>query len=684
MPITLSESNNVQDFNNPGFGPETVFAAGGDDFLTSNTLGGSFFLGQTGNDTLVALGPSDSMFGGKDEDSLRGKVDRVYLSGNDGSDVIIAEGSDSTLYGGKGQDTLQGLNARNRLSADKDDDFVLGGIQGNDSLFGGGGNDTIGFTTAGGGNNTAVNNGSASTVGSNQGGNLVYADGAINDQNVLTEDVEDGGNDYIYGVGNRDRLYGGRGNDSIRGRGSNSYFDGGTGNDTIDHLNYTTTSFLGIPEQVLVDRSTLWGGEGDDCLLGGYSGFDRGQNSIAGGAGNDTIEGYAARDILSGGDGNDQIKTVADTVFINGGGYTTLPGWAGRNTLDGGAGNDTLTAAFISDTMVGGTGNDSLSGVFNRATGDDGNDTIDARSMTFGSSPGQIPAGTIPGNIQINLVGGLGDDVLWGNTSPSASNVFDGSAGNDTMYFGNAYDKITGVYDGNDWLDLTRLPAGTTPISISDFSGNNVFVGGNTIAVPLYLTAGTGADNILGGASNDWLVGGQGNDSLFGLDGDDTLNSGGVGSSSLFGGRGRDCLIGGSGSDSYYFNSVADASGNGTAADFITSFVSSFSSGGVNADKFILSATNFSFPTTGVLSDPNRFVEIAGTSVYVDSATAGTPNSASINGPVVIYERPGGANGGTVKYDPDGRGAQPAITLAVLAPISGETPFLQRVDFTII
>jgi Ca2+-binding RTX toxin-like protein len=131
----------------------------------------------------------------------------------------------------------------------------------------------------------------------------------------------------------------------------------------------------------------LYGGDGDDFLLGG-----NGANLLSGGAGKDDLIGGSGADRMYGGPGNDGSRGQ--------GGNDVMSDEAGMNSFDGGAGNDTL---------YGGTGTDNL-------RGGDGNDTIHGRDGTD------------------YLFGGAGNDRLY--SSPSAADSFreriDGGANVDT------------------------------------------------------------------------------------------------------------------------------------------------------------------------------------------------------------------------------------------------------------
>ena len=107
-----------------------------------------------------------------------------------------------------------------------------------------------------------------------------------------------------------------------------------------------------------LDKSatTLHGLAGNDSLVGGIA-----NDLLYGDAGNDTLWGNAGNDTLYGDDGDDELR-----------------GGSGNDTLYGGTGNDTLEGNAGNDTLVGGTGNDRLEGgegddvyIFSKGDGED-------------------------------------------------------------------------------------------------------------------------------------------------------------------------------------------------------------------------------------------------------------------------------------------------------------------------
>jgi len=139
-----------------------------------------------------------------------------------------------------------------------------------------------------------------------------------------------GGDDFVFGNGSDDTIYGGSGMDSLGGN----------------------------------DGDDLLYGQGDDDWISGGAGRD----NIFGGSGNDWIFGGEGADSINGGSGNDTL--FGDYIV----GSTPEKGWVNYDDLiHGGAGNDQIMGAFGNDTLRGGTGEDVLFG----GSGDDvlfGND----------------------------------------------------------------------------------------------------------------------------------------------------------------------------------------------------------------------------------------------------------------------------------------------------------------------
>jgi alkaline phosphatase len=114
---------------------------------TDNYINGSqnaeTFVGEAGNDLIIALGDNDTVAG------LAGD-DQIY--GGDGNDVLRGDenerspggqpGGDDMIYGGTGNDRIGGKGGNDKLYGDDGDDQIWGD-DGDDLLHGGFGNDTL-------------------------------------------------------------------------------------------------------------------------------------------------------------------------------------------------------------------------------------------------------------------------------------------------------------------------------------------------------------------------------------------------------------------------------------------------------------------------------------------------------------------------------------------------------------
>jgi VCBS repeat-containing protein len=136
------------------------------------------------------------------------------------------------------------------------------------------------------------------------------------------------------------------------------------GDTAVDHFSYTVTDGHGLTSTATVDVTitgiadgvTVAGGNGNDIVQG-----TSGEDTLSGGNGNDTLYGLDGHDVLVGGNGND--------LLFGGTGNDRLYGDNGDDRLDGGAGNDRISGGNGSDVLIGGAGNDIF--VFGRGGGSD-------------------------------------------------------------------------------------------------------------------------------------------------------------------------------------------------------------------------------------------------------------------------------------------------------------------------
>ncbi len=391
----------------------------------------------------VLLGSGDDRFDGADG-ALAGTV-----IGGDGDDVIASGRLDDYLVG----DVVQ-RDWTEILDEDGDRLELLSDPAGDDSLYGGAGDDTI----------------TGDYVGLPSVSGVAF-------------------------VGN-DLLHGGDGNDRIAG----------------DVLTYDETRLVGIFDDELdgqrVGLDTIYGGEGDDIISGdifgdvaggdggpgGPPGLDEegepidgeggrdgvdgprpGVDTIFGGAGDDVIYGDASGDKRAGRVATDVVPPAPDPdpddgAFIGFNGSPGQPGLPqdGGDSLFGGEGNDVLfgdvggdildRASSGSDLLVGGAGDDTLvgdaggnifefsAGLDDRLYGGAGDDVI------VGDAIGVIDAGSRAGDDTVE--GGAGDDRIFGdamdeNNGEGGDDSLDGGTGNDLIVGGSGEDRIEGAEGGD-------------------------------------------------------------------------------------------------------------------------------------------------------------------------------------------------------------------------------------------
>lgn len=484
------------------------------------------------------------------------------LTAGGGGKIFRAGGGDDTLYSGAGNDTLDGGSGNNQA--------VYAGVR-SDYTFSRLVDGTVMIKSASSGYDHLINI------------NSVYFQGeGINVSIDVLAPVGSPGPNTINGTSGNDVLIGTANVDLINGFSGNDLLDGGAGDDT------------------------LVGGTGDDTYV-----VDTVADVVteASNEGTDTVQtALATYSIAS--LANIENLTYTGTVAFTGTGNAAanvIIGAGGNDSLDGGAGDDTLWGNGGNDVLNGGTGDDSLYGDFDWRTGqyNVGNDTLNGGDGSD-SLYGQDGADT--------LNGGNGNDFLDGG---GEDDILEGGAGDDTLYGGSG-DDIYFVDSANDIIQedagegTDTVKTGLASYSLSSlinvenltYLGSTAFVGiGNASAN--VLTGGNGNDTLDGGAGNDTLIGGLGNDTYIvdstgdvitevAVGGTDTLQTsfssyslasqinlenltytgsssftgtgnsaanvitGGSGDDLLDGGTGNDTLIGGAGNDTYIVDATGD------------------------------------------------------------------------------------------------------------------------------
>lgn len=133
-------------------------------------------------------------------------------------------------------------------------------------------------------------------------------------------------------------------------------------------------------DDIFLGGNELLGKDGNDILITNQNSLSV---TIKGGAGDDEIHGSLNDDVhLSGGAGRDTIYGYAGADILNGnGGRDHLYGGDGIDTISGGGGRDIISGGDDGDILSGGNGNDFV-------FGEDGDDTIIIEDTFFAADDG--------------------------------------------------------------------------------------------------------------------------------------------------------------------------------------------------------------------------------------------------------------------------------------------------------
>lgn len=306
-----------------GEGKDVLTAGGGRDFL----------YGGDGDDSLYGGGDNDALYGGNGNDNLYGQGGSDQLFGGAGNDNLNGGDQGDTLDGGEGNDTLRGGNHNDTLKGGNGNDLLYGDA-GNDLLYGGNGNDSL----QGGAGDDTYNGGWGAddlfewTNGTDPGGNdtVDYSDRTTGVVATSDDERNDGAyirtasggrlsieNDFI--LGSFEIIKGGSGNDILGGPSYNQPKITIYGNAGNDRLFVNNTNAAGTPISTV---GWLYGGEGDDVIVGSAAGGDY----LFGEAGNDVlVDGF-----------------VANSTYRS----------AAIDRLDGGAGRDIAFRAGFGDSVI--------------------------------------------------------------------------------------------------------------------------------------------------------------------------------------------------------------------------------------------------------------------------------------------------------------------------------------------
>jgi Ca2+-binding RTX toxin-like protein len=556
----------------PGVGDgatDTLFVNGpnGNNTLTLTSIGSDVSIAGLAAQVRVIGGETTDNFqifgqGGNDKINaalLPAAVPQLALYGGTGNDVLIGSARNDVLDGGEGNDTATGGGGNDLAVLGAGNDlFVWNAGDGDDFVDGGPGNDTLRFTGSavdeifrllplgvdaqvtrdldnadvrtdeverielralGGEDTVVVSDFSGTDVTGIVVDLAALAGGAAADRNVDTVVIE--------GTPASDSL-------KIASVGSKIVTTGLSAPITVDHASkIDILSVRGGSSDDVIDASKLAAGK-ISLNLDGYKGAD----TLIGSIGNDAVTGGLGNDVAFLGKGDDLFAWNA---------------FDGNDTVDGQVGTDTLQ-------FVGGASAETFAISANGAKASvtrDGSaidlDNVERIQLQAFGGIDSITVDNLAGT-DVKLVAvELGDGLGGGDTAPDA--VYENATlGNDKIAVGlvGSLVSVTGLaaqltianaelgddtlsinaLDGNDSIDLTKLPSAAVSLFVYGGNGNDTVKGG-------------GADDLVyGGNDNDVLSGGGGGDVLLGENGNDTVT----------GGTGVDLAFLGSGSDVFVWN----------------------------------------------------------------------------------------------------------------------------------
>ncbi|HEY0012003.1 MAG TPA: calcium-binding protein [Allosphingosinicella sp.] len=537
---------------------------------------GDLIRGFEGNDTIDGHAGGDLIEAGDGNDDVEGGWGHDRIHGEAGDDVLGDHfGGDDSLYGGEGNDTL----TAERSSFVPYSAVLLDGGAGNDrltvaplnetpyrryvddvTLLGGEGNDYIDVNAAksavidaGAGSDTvsinAVTTNYRITLGTGVDSLQLWSSAGLNGTIVVTDMETGSGGDFLVIDGYLRRQLAGW------DPATNPYDQGFVrlvqrGADSVLEIDRDGPSGAGAFADLIVFQNAE-ASTFASSNLGGYAmltGTDEGE----------TIHGTGGIDLIRGNGGND--------ILYGEGSGDTLEGGAGDDTLDGGSGKDRLDGGTGADTMTGGSDDDVYivddHGDVVVETGYSSNDTTADEVRTALSSY------TLAAEVEVLTGLSAGGQVLTGNARP---NSIWGGAGNDVIYLLGGGGGTQAAYGG---AGDDRLEGGADNDTLWGGPGADLLLGhgGNDFLAVSYsgVDAAGAVNRAEGGEGNDRIEGGAGDDILLGGGGDDNVADGFGGNDLIDGGEGNDVLsfhgswnaparqvtvLGGSGNDSAHLSS---------------------------------------------------------------------------------------------------------------------------------
>lgn len=435
------------------------------------------------------------------------------------------------------------------------------------------------------------------------------------------------GNDTLSGYGGNDTLNGGAGNDTL---------NGGAGVDTATYVDETDAMFVDLGagtarrgsagaavEDTLVSIENVTGGAGDDTITGSNA-----VNVLSGGAGADTIRGAGAGDTIRGDEGDDTI------LYAIGDGADSVDGGADNDTLviSGGVADDRLDIAFDGAAITT-FENATLANVETiTADGGAGTNTLAYVSASAAVSV-SLAAGSASGFAAIsgfqNVTGGNGADTIYGDSNANillggnGADLIGGGLGADTLNGGGGIDTASYADESEDmFIDLAAGTGrrGSAAAAVED-----------TLVSIENVTGGFGADTIVGNGAANTLDGGDGDDTLTGGGGSDAIN-GGAGADTIIYtfGNGVDTIDGGADIDT--LNILGTGAANTLNVTFDGLAITAFTGGALSSVEIVNVNLDAGVDTLTYTTSANVVVDLAAGAATGFGAIAGVENVTTGSG----------------------------------------------------
>ena len=483
------------------------------------------------NDSLVvnALGGDDDVTA----TTLPAGVIKLTIDGGTGEDEILGSQGADVFLGGAGNDVLFGDNGNDQALMGADDDsFQWNPGDGNDTLEGQDGVDTMLFFGA----NVAEN---VDIVAN--GGRVLF----LRNVATVTMDLDDVENIDFRALGGADNIVvGDLSGTDVTANGLDLSGSSGGGDGAVDTITVngsqgddvfgaagnaggvnvvglSAETNISFPEQAN-DRLTLNALGGNDVVDATSLEADSIQLTMNGGLGTDRILGSEGDDLMNGGDGNDfALMGAGDDSFV------WNPG-DDNDTLEGQDGFDAMqfNGANVAENIdISANGGRVL---FFRNIANVLMDLNDVESIDFRALGGAdtIVVNDLSGtdvtevNTDLAAVGGAGD------AQPDTV-IVQGTNGDDVSYVLGDASSVAAIGLAAQ-VNVTGSEAANDRLTINTLAGDDVVDASSLTAAAIQLTADGGADNdvLIGGDGNDVLIGGPGDDVLVGGGGIDVLDGG--------------------------------------------------------------------------------------------------------------------------------------------------------------